>query len=220
MIQIASIVKWLIANPKTLFKAICGLAVGFLLWFSINTYKQNKELSQSLELAQNNIEAYQGVINDSQQANNVLQLTVEDLQNYNDKLINQIDSVRKELKIKTDKLNSAATQTQIIHVNDGKEVGGDLVEILKDTTYTDSIKYNPLTTVHYTIGRDTVSISLDIENTQYLLIYKTREYKNDKNFFQRLFTLDFKKVDKYKYDIKNTNDLIDTKDVRVIEMRY
>jgi len=62
-----------------------------------------------------------------------------------------------------------------------------------------------------------VSIGLDIKNTQYLYVYKQREYKNKKNFFKRLFTLDFKKVDKYKYKIINTNDLLKSEDVRIVE---
>jgi hypothetical protein len=44
-------------------------------------------------------------------------------------------------------------------------VGGDLLDILKDTVYTDTLKYNDLTKVYYTIGRDTVSIALDVKNT-------------------------------------------------------
>jgi len=69
------------------------------------------------------------------------------------------------LKIKPKQLTAAATQTQILDVNDGKGVGGDLTTILKDTTYSDSIKYNDLTTVYYTIGKDTVNIGLDVRNT-------------------------------------------------------
>ena len=178
---------------------------------------QNKKLSESLEMAQNNIEAYQGLIQGSQQANNVLRLDMSKLKDSNDKVIQQLDSVRKELGIKAKDLTSAATQTQVILVNKGKGVQGDLTTILKDTVYSDSIQYNDLTKVKYTIGKDTVNVGLDIHNTQYLYTYKKREYKNKKNFLQRLFTLDFKKVDKYKYEIVNTNDLIKVDSVRVIE---
>lgn len=168
-------------------------------------------------MAQNNIEAYQGIVNDSQQANNVLRLDMEMLQQENDKLLNQIDSVREELKIKANQVNTAATQTQTLYVNDGKGVGGDLTEILKDTTYTDSIKYNNLTTVYYTIGKDTVSVALSLKNTQYLYIYNKKEYKNKKSFLKRLFTLDFKKRKVTRYQIINTNSLLDTSDVRIVE---
>lgn len=212
-----SILKWIVTNRKSLFKAILGLSVWLLLAWGVTLSKQNKKLSESLELAQNNIEAYQGVLNDSWQANNVLKLDIEQLQNCNDKLLHQLDSVREKLKIKPKQVNTAATQTQTILVNDSKGVGGDLVEILKDTTYTDTIKYNDLTSVFYTIGRDTVNIGIDLKNTQYLYTYTTKEYKNKKNFFKRLITLDFKKVQKTKYKIVNTNDLLKTCDVRVVE---
>lgn len=168
-------------------------------------------------MAQNNIEAYQGSLQESWQANNVLRLDIKTLSDQNDELLQQVDSVRKELKIKEKQITTAATQKQIIYVNLEKEVQGDIIEILKDTTYTDSIKPNPLTTIYYTIGTDTINVGLDIKNTQYLYVYNTREYKNKKCFIKRLFTLDFKKVNKYKYKIVNTNDLLDTSDVRVIE---
>ena len=210
-----AIIKNLIANRKTLFKAISWLSIGLLLLFSITTYKQNKKLTESLEISQNNIEAYQELYNDSQQASNVLKLTVEQLQNSKDSVIQKLDSVRKELKIKPKQVKTAATQTQVINVIKSKGVKGDI--LVKDTIYTDSIQYNPLTTVHYTIGKDTVSIGLNVENTQYLYIYTTKEYKNKKNFIKRLFTLDFKKVKKYKYKIINTNDLLKNDDVRIVE---
>jgi hypothetical protein len=79
--------------------------------------------------------------------------------------------VREKLKIKASQVNTAATQTQTLSVKGGKGVEGDLIEILKDTVYTDSIKYNNLTTVYYTIGKDTVNIGINLKNTQYLYIY-------------------------------------------------
>ena len=215
MKTIITILKYLLKNRKTLFKAISGLCVGLLLCWGITLHNQNKKLSQSLETAQNNIEAYQGLLSDSQQASNVLKLTVEQLQNSKDSILHKLDSVRKELKIKPKQLHTAATQTQVLNVIGSKGVGGNI--IVKDSIYTDSILYNPLTKVKYTIGNDTVNIAIDLRNEQYLYVYTKREYKNKKNFFKRLFTLDFKKVTKYKYNIVNTNDLLKSKDVRIVE---
>lgn len=217
--NITAIITWLASHYKIAAKAILSLSVALLLIFAITTHKQNKKLSESLEMAQNNIEAYQGSLAGSQQANNVLKLDMSKLAKENDILLHKIDSVAKENKIKTSNLHTAATQTQTIYVNEGKGVGGDIITILKDSTYTDSIQFNDLTKVRYTIGRDTVNIGLDIKNTQYLYTFKTREYKNKKTFLKRLFTLDFKKVDRYKYKIVNTNDLLKTDSVRVIEQR-
>ena len=215
----AMILSWLISHKKIAIKALLSLLVGLLVVFSINIYKQNKRLSKSLEMAQNNIEAYQGILNGSQQANNVLKLDMSQLRNTNDSLIQKIDSVRQQLKIKPKVIKTTATQTQTIYVTANKGVRGqDIIKtIQRDTVYKDTIQINPLTKVNYTIGKDTVSINLDIKNQQFLYVYKHRQYKNKKSFIKRLFTLDFKKVDIYKYQIVNTNDIIKTSDVRVIE---
>ena len=212
-----TILSWIVTNRKSLFKAAIGLSVGLLLAWGITLSKQNKKLSESLELAQNNIEAYQGSLAGSQQANNVLRLDLETLHNQNDKLLQKLDSVAKKNNIKPKQIETAATQTQTLLVNGGKGVEGQLKEILKDTTYTDSIQYNDLTKVYYTIGNDTVSVGIKLSNTQYLYVYSTKEYKNKKSFLKRLFTLDFKKVKKEKYEIINTNDLLKTSEVRVVE---
>lgn len=208
----------LLSNRKTIFKAVLGLSVAILLGWGIILHQQNKKLSERLETAFNDIEAYQGIINDQNEANNVLLLEIDDLANSNDELLQKLDSVRAANNIKKSSVTNAATQTQIISVNGGKGVEGDLTVILKDSTYTDSIQYNPLTKVYYTIGKDTVNVQLDIQNTQYLYAYTQKEYKNKKNFIKRLLTLDFKKIKKNKYTIINTNDAIKTSDVRVIEI--
>ena len=215
----AMILSWLMSHKKIAFKALLSLLVGLLVVFSINIYKQNKRLSKSLEIAQNNIEAYQGILNGSQQANNVLKLDMSQLRNINDSLIQKIDSVREQLKLKPKVIKTTATQTQTIYVTASKGVRGQNIikTIQRDTVYKDTIQINPLTKIDYTIGKDTVSVNLDIKNQQFLYVYKHRQYKNKKSFIKRLFTLDFKKVDMYKYQIVNTNDIIKTSDVRVIE---
>lgn len=217
----ANLILKLLSQLKNHKRLAAELVLGALLALSATygtiVHKQNKSLSESLELAQNNIEAYQDMLSDSQQAVGVLKLDVTKLAESNDKLIQQIDSVRKENKIKSSGLETAATQTQSLLVSSNKGVQGDLVEILVDDVYEDSIQYNDLTSVYYCIARDSVQMTIDLKNTQYLYTYKTREYKNKKSFLKRLFTLDFKKVDKYKYTIVNTNDLLKESDIRIIQ---
>ena len=208
--MISAALTWLVANRNKLTTAILSLSVAILLSFGIFTYKQNKKLSESLERAQNNIEAYQGSLQGSQQANNVLRLSVDELQTQNDKLTQQLDSVRKELKIKPKHLHTAATQTQVINVIQSKE--------RNDSIYKDTIQFNNLTSVSYYISKDSITIGLDVKNKQYLYVFKDRHYKNKKSFLKRLFTLDFKKVNTYKYEIINENDLIQTDSVRVVEI--
>ena len=208
--MIGTTLTWLVVNRNKLIKAILGLAVGVLLAWGITLHKQNKTLSESLERAQNNIEAYQGSLQGSQQANNVLRLTVDELQTYNDKLLHDIDSVRAKLKIKPKQLHTAATQSYSINVIQSKE--------RNDSIYKDTIRFNDLTSVSYCLSKDSVTIGLDIHNKQYFYIYADRHYKNKKSFLKRLFTFDFKKVTTYEYKIENTNDLIQTDSVKVIEI--
>lgn len=217
----ANLILKLINQLKNHKRLAVELVLGALLALSVGygtvVHKQNKSLSESLELAQNNVEAYQGMLTDSQQAVGVLKLDMTKLSESNDKLIQKLDSVRKENKIKESGLETAATQTQSLLVTNSKGVQGDLVEILVDDIYEDSIQYNDLTNVYYCIARDSVKMTIDLKNTQYLYTYKTREYKNKKSFLKRLFTLDFKKVDRYKYTIVNTNDLLKESDIRIIQ---
>ncbi len=215
--NILTILKWLKNHKKIAANAFLSALVAFSLLFGVTTCNTNKMLSERLEIAQNNVEAYQDALNGSQQAYNVLQLDMTKLGQQNDKLIQQLDSVRKERKIKAKEVKTAATQTQILYVNNSKEVQGDIISTLRDTIYTDSMQYNNQTKVYYSIGTDSVKILLDVRNTQYLYVYKHKQYKNKKNVLQRLFTLDFKKVYRYKYDIVNSNDLIEESEVRIIE---
>ena len=212
---VATVLKKIITNYKTVAKAVLIACVSLLLLCGINLYKTNKKLTTSLEQAQNNIEAYQGLVSSSQQANGVFRLDISQLKESKDSLLRELDSVREKNKIKAKEVITAATQTQVLNVSKSKGVGG--LVLPKDTVYKDSIQYNKLTTVYYTIHKDSINIGIDLKNTQYLYIYAKKEYKNNKNFFKRLFTLDFKKVLRYKYTIVNTNDLLKQKDVRIIE---
>lgn len=226
--MITAIIKWVLQHKRIAVDAILSLCVALSLIWGITLHNKNKKLSESLELSQNNIEAYQGVVSASQQANNVLKLDVANLRQTNDKLLHRIDSVMEANDIKAKNVNTIATQGQSIDVYGSKGVGGQVILprdtiITKDTVYVqdrilkDSILFNDLTKVHYNIDNDSIRIRLDIHNSQYLYIYKKREYKNKKNFFQRLFTFDWKKVTKYKYKIVNTNELIKEDEVRIIE---
>lgn len=214
MIAIMQLIK---NNWRMLHNIVLGLLVASSLSFGIFYHNKANKLSEELKIANNNIEAYQDIVSDSQQASGVLKLDMNKLKEYNDKLIQQIDSIRKQNKIKSKELQVAATQKQILDVNKSKGVGGDIITIIKDSTYNDSIQYNNLTKIYYTIGKDSVNVRLKLDNTQYLYIYKHKEYKNKKNFFQRLFTFDWKKKYVYKYKIHNTNDLLKEDSVRVIE---
>ena len=212
-----AMITWMKSHYKLLLNAILGLIVASSISFGIISHNRANRLSEELKTANNNIEAYQDELNDSQQASGVLMLDMKKLKDYNDKLVHQLDSVSKKHNIKSSEILTAATQKQIIDVNKSKGVRGDIITILKDSTYKDSLQYNNLTKVYYTIGKDSVNIKLDVKNTQFLYVYKHKQYKNKKNFFQRLFTFDWKKETRYKYKIVNTNDIMKEDSIRVIQ---
>lgn len=212
-----AMITWMKSHCKLLLNAILGLIVASSISFGIISHNRANRLSEELKIANNNIEAYQDELDDSQQASGVLMLDMKKLKDYNDKLVRQLDSVSKKHNIKSSEILTAATQKQIIDVNKSKGVRGDIITILKDSTYKDSLQYNNLTKVYYTIGKDSVNIKLDVKNTQFLYVYKHKQYKNKKNFFQRLFTFDWKKETRYKYKIVNTNDIMKEDSIRVIQ---
>ena len=212
-----AMITWVKSHYKLLLNAILGLVVASSISFGIINHNRANRLSEELKIANNNIEAYQDELDDSQQASGVLMLDMKKLKDYNDKLVHQLDSVSKKHNIKSSEILTAATQKQIIDVNKSKGVRGDIITILKDSTYKDSLQYNNLTKVYYTIGKDSVNIKLDVKNTQFLYVYKHKQYKNKKNFFQRLFTFDWKKETRYKYKIVNTNDIMKEDSIRVIQ---
>ena len=212
-----AMITWMKSHYKLLLNAILGLVVASSISFGIISHNRANRLSEELKIANNNIEAYQDELDDSQQASGVLMLDMKKLKDYNDKLVHQLDSVSKKHNIKSSEILTAATQKQIINVNKSKGVRGDIITILKDSTYKDSLQYNNLTKVYYTIGKDSVNIKLDVKNTQFLYVYKHKQYKNKKNFFQRLFTFDWKKETRYKYKIVNTNDIMKEDSIRVIQ---
>ena len=212
-----AMITWMKSHYKLLLNAILGLVVASSISFGIISHNRANRLSEELKIANNNIEAYQDELDDSQQASGVLMLDMKKLKDYNNKLVHQLDSVSKKHNIKSSEILTAATQKQIIDVNKSKGVRGDIITILKDSTYKDSLQYNNLTKVYYTIGKDSVNIKLDVKNTQFLYVYKHKQYKNKKNFFQRLFTFDWKKETRYKYKIVNTNDIMKEDSIRVIQ---
>lgn len=212
-----AMITWMKSHYKLLLNAILGLVVASSISFGIISHNRANRLSEELKIANNNIEAYQDELDDSQQASGVLMLDMKKLKDYNDKLVHQLDSVSKKHNIKSSEILTAATQKQIIDVNKSKGVRGDIITILKDSTYKDSLQYNNLTKVYYTINKDSVNIKLDVKNTQFLYVYKHKQYKNKKNFFQRLFTFDWKKETRYKYKIVNTNDIMKEDSIRVIQ---
>lgn len=69
-------------------------------------YEQNKKLQAEYSTAQSNIKTYVSYLDSSKEDNRVLQLTIEQLNYYNDSILNKINKVKEELDIKDKNIKS------------------------------------------------------------------------------------------------------------------
>lgn len=184
-------------------------------YFSYNMYKQNGVLDAKLGNEINNRMQYQAMVNNKENDNRVLRLNISDLSHSNDSLIQSLNETRKSLKIKDNALKQALSVSTVIR----DTITIVLPDSLKQSVdFTAKLEHNPLTT--FTIGRvDGKAFCIpEIYNRQDLFIHSRKEYRNKKNFFQRLFTLDWKKDKINRYNIINSNLAIQVLNTRIIEV--
>lgn len=67
-------------------------------------FVENKKLNEKCETSVENIKAYDNILSNTDNENRVLKLTVEQLNYFNDSILQKMNDVRKELKIKDDNL--------------------------------------------------------------------------------------------------------------------
>jgi hypothetical protein len=178
-----------------------------------NDYKRVKLDAASYK---NNMIAYEEIISKKDSANRVLQLNRDDLKHSNDQMIISMESMRKSLKRPANKPGDLSTGIST-SIRDTDTIRIDnKVDFKLDTI----VKFNDLTKVGIKIEKDSLISTIDINNTEFLYVYSTREYVNQyKNGWNRFWHFDWKKEDINRYDIKNTNDLIKVGEVRVIKVR-
>ena len=144
--------------------------------------------------------------------NRILQLTIDDYKETKDSLINEIKTTQKKLKIKEKELYQTQMQKQ--------EIKHDTTVIVKSPNFTLEIKPNSLTSIIINKQDSLLTHKLDIKNSQTLFVTNKRIYKNKyKNWFVRLLNFDFKKKNDIRYQIHNSNDLIEITDSRMIELK-
>nr|DAI23398.1 MAG TPA: hypothetical protein [Caudoviricetes sp.] len=188
------------------------------LLFNVILFKLYKKTDNELGIEKNNRIAYESLVNETQADNRVLRLKLSDLRHSYDKSVQTIDSVRKVLNIKDKELKQASLNKTEIH-----DTTVVKVEVKNDCSFNTVIKHNDLTIS--TISMDSIgnlTEILDINNDQYIYIYRRKEYRNKyrnkkfSDFWIRLFHFDFKKDEIYRHEQFNTNDLIETKETRLI----
>ena len=206
---IKNIVNWFTNNFK-----LVALSIIFLLsaafFIQRNTIKkQNAEI----ERVTANMRAYQQLVDDSKANDRVLQLTIDELREVNDSLLNKAKQVQKELKVKDKNL----TQLQVINT-EGKDSIKTIIKY-KHSDFNEVLKLNPLTTIAVSRKDSILTAKLHILNQQVLFIEERKEYKRKyKNGWVRFWHFDFKKIRIRKYQIHNSNPIITITDTRIVEL--
>ena len=196
---------------KTNFQTIAVTISMILAAFLFIQTSKLEQANKRLDMVQNNYEFYMNKSSNVEEQNRVLQLTINDYKETNDSLINEIKTTQKKLNIKEKELQQTQLQKQ--------EIKHDTTVIVKTPNFTLEIKPNSLTSIIINKQDSLLTHKLSIKNVQTLFVTNKRVYRNTyKNWFTRLLHFDFKKKNTFRYQIHNSNDLIEITDSRLIEL--
>lgn len=201
------LIDWFCKNIKVVAVIIISVLTAIVFLQHNQIEKKNKQIDK----VTNNYLFYQEQYDCKDKETRLLKLNINEFKETSDSLIQHLNTVKKELKIKDKQLKQAQMQNQ--------EIKLDTTIIVKDNDFIKEIKPNDLTSL-IIIKKDSIlTAKLNIINEQSLFISSKREYKNVyKNWFQRLIHFDYKKRNIYKYQIHNSNSIIKITKSRLIEI--
>lgn len=182
---------------------ILGLATSVL-------YTKYKNAVNESDRLRTNLEFYQHKCGQSDSTNIVLRHTVAELSSSRDSLIQRVDSLRKELKLKPKSIQTIVYTETVL-----RDTIRDTIPVTLNFTAT--VKPNSQTSIEVIRQDSSLTVIPDIRNEQTVFVYTEEKYKY-KCWFSRLIHFDFKKVRTDKYVIKNSNDLIKTGESRVVNV--
>lgn len=187
--------------------------IGLLLGNNIRLQKKVNTLDEQVATALNNTQTWIDIANERADKSRVLQLTLDDFKHTNDSLIKLSKDQQKKLKIKDNQLRQVTSTETIIR--------DTITEVIpsKNKDFSVELKPNQLTTIKVARKDSILSHTMEILNHQDLFVYEQKTYRRQyKNWFIRLLHFDFKKDKISKYQIINSNDLIQVIDTRVINI--
>lgn len=209
MIPVISVVNWLRKNFKVVAVGLVSLLIATIFYQHNQLQNKNREIDRIT----NNIRAYEEIASNAQDNSRVLQLTIDELNHSKDSLIQQVNKVKKELKIKDKNLTDAS----VINTQINDSVKTVIKEKLID--FNEELKLNDLTTIIVSRKDSILTAKIDLKNQQTILIYKKKQYKNFyKNSWVRFWHFDWKKIETKEYQIVNTNPLIKVTGTRIVEV--
>ena len=205
--KILQVVSWF----KKYYKIIAVIVITILTAILFYQHDQLQKKNLEIDRVTNNYLYYEQLATQQKNDNRVLQLTLDEFKETKDSLIQEVHATVKKLKIKEKELKQVQIQEQkVVH---------DTTIVVRSTDFKVEIKPNNLTSIVINKRDTLLTHSIDIRNTQSLFIHTKKEYKrNYKNWFQRLLHFDFKKRTIYKYQIDNSNKLINVENTRIIDL--
>lgn len=209
MIPVISVVNWLRKNFKVVAVGLVSLLIATIFYQHNQLQNKNREIDRIT----NNVRAYESLASNTQDDNRVLQLTIDELNQSRDSLLQQVNKIKKELKVKDKNL----TETSVINTEIKDSVRTVIKEKLID--FDEELKLNDLTTIIVSRKDSILTAKIDIKNQQIIFIEDRKEYRNKyKNGWVRFWHFDWKKIRIKKYQIVNSNPLIKVTDTRIIEL--
>lgn len=205
---IKRLANWFTNNIRVVVISIICLLTAAIFVLGSQLKNKNEEINR----LSNNIQVYEQIVSSKEENNRVLQLTINELNNSKDSLIQQVNEVKKELKVKDKNLK----QVQVINT-----VIKDTITkvITRDRDFSETLKLNPLTTIKVNRTDSILTAKIDIQNQQILFVEEKKVYKNKyKNGWVRFWHFDWKKIRIRQYQIENSNPLIRVTDTRIVEL--
>lgn len=196
-------------------KGLLTIAIALFVCCLILT-KHNMSLDEHWKTAMANVKAYSDLLSDSKNKNTAYQLTIDQLKYYQDSILKELDSTRKELKVKDKDLQavqyitSTFTRVDTINIRD---------TIFKEPTFAmDTLIgdkwYNVDLGLRYP---STISIKPTFKSEKHIVVSSKKETVNPpkKFFFLRWFQ---KKHRVLKVDVIEKNPYVEDEMSRFIEI--
>lgn len=207
----------MIQKYRNLIRIIIPIILLILVLLTIwRLFSSNAELKKSAETFKNNARAYEGLYNRELSNNNILQLSELELKMSNDSLTREIGKFiaknKKDKKLEVPTTSGGVSQEINIPIN--------IVDTLfKFPEYNKVECLNKETCLTINLKDSTLSIDAKITNSMLFEFGYNRVYLNDyKNGWVRFWNFDWKKVNSYEYVLSNSNELIENKDVKIINI--
>lgn len=202
------IANWFTNNIRVVVIGIIGLLVAAIFVQQHQLNKKNTELDRLY----NNVQAYEQLVNNNSETDRVLRLTINELNNSKDSLIQQLNRTKEELKVKDKNLKQVQVINTVIRDTITKKIP-------IDKNFDEELQLNSLTTIKVTRTDSILTAKLDIQNQQVLFIEEKKVWKNKyKNGWVRFWHFDWRRIKVRRYEIKNSNPLIKVTATRVIEI--